>query len=253
MTDVTISPAQYIHAPLINSRSGIALAMSLLAARPKNAGPGVDGAAREMRQAMEALEAVFLAEKSAPAADNRPLDNRCDVVWRAATTRLDGWALLDPERFAESASARRLKDALELNSLAWLSIRYDQQWAEANRRIKYADEHGLVAELDRLAGTAFWAEIVEAHKAYGEALGITVKRPDAPQNIAVAAPLAALAQAIADYALQLVALKATKDAALRAALPAALRPIDEHRARNARTAAPAETPAEPAKPEAPTV
>jgi len=228
--------ATYVTAPQINVASGVALAIKLLRHVPAKPGDAVRGAARELRAATQRVQDDWAKQKPRAKTDPRPFDNAADVSWSALADRLAALSVLPAERHPLARRAGALLDALELRDRSWLKLRYNEQWAQAQRRLDRVRADGLRGDLDAAAGDGFLTEVETAHAAYGAALGITVKHDAAEANVAVAESLRALAAAIAEYGLQLGAQYRRADDETRTAIRAALRPIDEHRARYARSA-----------------
>ena len=236
MEDTFVS-ASYVTAPQINVASGVALAIALLNHRPGALGLGVRQAGNGLREAARAVQTQWAQQRPARKVDLRPFDNSADVAWGALIDRLAAQAALPVERHPEAAQAAALLDALELRSRSWLALRYNEQWAQGQRRLDRIVQDNLRGAVNALAGAAFLSEVEFAHAAYGEALGITARREDTDDNVAMLPKLRALADAIAEYGLQLAAQYRGADADTRRAIVAALRPIDEHRARYARNPA----------------
>jgi hypothetical protein len=191
-----------------------------------------------------------LAKQKAPArADQRPFDNASDVSWGALAGRLSAQAALPRARHPRAAQAATVLDALELRDLSWLTLKFNEQWAQAQRRLDRVASEGLRGTIDELAGAGFLDEVELAHAAYGEALGITSRSEHADDNAAMVEPLRDLASAIAKYGLQVCALHEGASEDERRDLVKALRPIDGHRERHARGSAAAE--GEPVSPVTP--
>jgi hypothetical protein len=245
-------PAQYVTAPQINVASGVSLAIALLSHVPPKAGDGVKAAARELRSATQQVQAQWAKQKPRAKTDQRPFDNAADVSWSALTGRLVAQAALPADRHPRAARAAALLDALELRDLSWLKLKYNEQWAQAERRIVRLTADALRGEVDELAGVGFLGEVEHAHKAYGDALGITARHEHVDDNVAMVEPLRALSAAVAEYGLQLCALRRGASAETRKHIAVALQPIDTHRERYARggaaeAAVTPETPVPPAE------
>ncbi|MDO9022622.1 MAG: hypothetical protein Q8S73_43330 [Deltaproteobacteria bacterium] len=226
--------SQYVIAPQISVASGVALAISLLHHVPAKLGEGVRGAARELRAATQRVQGEWARQKPRAKADQRPFDNAADVAWGALGDRLLAQASLPAARHPLAPRAGEMLDALELRDRSWLRLRYNEQWAQGQRRLDRVAAEGLRGDIDAAAGKGFLGEVEFAHAAYGEALGITAKHETSEENVAMVEPLRALAAAIAEYGLQVGAQYRGADEGTRAAIRAGLRPIDEHRVRYAR-------------------
>lgn len=242
-------PAPYVTAPQINVASGVALAIALLNNVPPKPGDNARAAARELGAATRRVQAQWAKQKPTAKTDQRPFDNAADVSWGALSDRLGAQAALPSDRHPRAAQAATVLDALELRDLSWLKLKYNEQWAQAQRRLDRVASDDLRGAINALSGDGFLDEVEFAHKAYGEALGITSRHEHADDNVAMVEPLRALSAAIAEYGLQLSALYRGASAETRRDIVKALRPIDLHRERYARGAAAAES--EPVTPVTP--
>jgi hypothetical protein len=234
-------PASYVTAPQVNVASGVALAIALLNQVPPKSGDGVRASARELRAATQRVQAQWGKQRPRAKVDHRPFDNAADVSWGALAGRLGAQAALPHDRHPRAARAAGLLDRLKLDDLSWLTGKYNEQWSQAEHRLGRVRSEELRGDIDELAGKGFLDEVEHAHKAYGDALGITARHEGADDNVAMVEPLRALCDAVAEYGLQLCAAHRKADAATRREIVLALRPIDEHRVRYARGGASAES------------
>jgi len=245
--------APYVTAPQMNVASGIALAIALLNSTPEGLGQPVQIATRQLRGATEHIQTLWAKQVPRSTNDARPFDNGSDVSWGALIDRIAAQAALPHERHPRAPVAAELLTTLELHDRLWLNLQYNEQWAQAQRRLQRIDTMDLRATIQEIAGEGFLTEVEFAHKAYGDALGITAQHPQVEDNVALVEPLRALAAAVAGYGLQLAAQYHNADAETRQAIVRALRPIDEHRARYARGGSSPAVPTPPAAPTPPAV
>jgi hypothetical protein len=134
------------------------------------------------------------------------------------------------------ASSKAIGERLFPTGLDFLTLQFLAEHAQSDKRIKIIEAEGLRPALDHLVGEVFMEELLAAHAAYGEALGITkAKGGDAKPAPALDEPLRALSQSVVAYALQIVAFAALKAENVEPARQA-LRPIDEYRAAVSRRA-----------------
>jgi hypothetical protein len=146
--------------------------------------------------------------------------------------------MLPAERIPESRQAQELLRTLFPDALAFLRLPYEAQWAEAESRLRTVEQLRLLADLQRLAGSEFVAEVQRTHDTYGKVLGLGQRRDSRPpvhhgQGSRVTmeldgdAPLDssakremrfALSRAIAQYALKVVAFSDESDGQLHALL-----------------------------------
>ncbi|MFO0649949.1 MAG: hypothetical protein U0326_27260 [Polyangiales bacterium] len=226
----------YVRAPVITVAGGVALSIKLLGRVPKGAPEGVKKRARALRAKTVALQGAWAArDRVEKSVDTRPFDNANDVAWGALIDRLTAYSALPRDRYPRAERAAALLTTLKLTERSWLTIEYHEQWAEGDKRLKRVAAEGLHAELVGLAGEDFIAEVERTHKEYGDALGIT------GDNVSTSAEVADLStllrdtgRAIADYAVQLLAMHDPDDAENDRAVRHALEPIDTHRARTKR-------------------
>lgn len=229
----TLEFAPYLQPPRITVRSGLSLSKMLLRVVPAKAGPGVLVAAKALRASVTDLDGKWKAsQKARRTKDMRPLDVQLDRAWGVIESSLDRYAVLRPSN-ANRRRAAQIHQQLFAEGLGFLKLRYIEQHAESALRIDLIEEEGLHEDLERLVGKEFVDELHAAHKAYGDALGIT-KAGEAPAPVeALLEPLRVVSRAIGAYALQVLAFAGVDPANVPAARRA-LEPIDKFRAAAAR-------------------
>jgi hypothetical protein len=249
----------YVRAPVDSVPSGVALAIKLLGRVPKDASEGVKKRARALRAKTVALQKAWAdRDRVVKDVDKRPFDNANDVAWGALIDRLTAYAALPHERYPLAERASAILASLKLIDRGWLAIDFPEQWAEGNKRLTRVAAEGLRGELVDLAGEDFVAETERTHKAYGDALGITAtKGPTHVEEADLSTHLRDTARAIADYAVQLLAMYDPDDRENDRAVRHALEPLDTHRAKTRRgastaDASPDEPPVNPDTPVPPT-
>lgn len=228
MTD-SLDPVAYLRLPRLDVANSVSLGKMLLAVVPKDAPAPVKKAAKRIHTSLKALETAWKERvRVEQLPDIRPLDRRLDLRWSALSDRVRGWEPLD-EHPEKQAAATEVVKLLFPDGLNFLKLPYVAEHAESQRRLDVIEERGLQATIDDLAGREFLAAVKEAHRAYGEALGITrgVKAEPA-QPAALNEPLRQLTDAIAAYNIQLLAHVHDAPAALTD-VRRALAPIDKFR------------------------
>lgn len=225
-----IDPEPYIRAPRFAVDTGLSLTKMLLRHVPKRPSAGVVMGAQLLAASVTALEKAWQAQgQPQPARSARAADTRLDRAWGAVHDRLRAWSIFpadDPDHTSSKAIAMRLFPS----GLDFLTLQFLAEHAQSERRIKIIVAEGLRAALDHLVGEVFMDELLAAHEAYGDALGITKATPgDAKPTPSLDEPLRALSQSVVAYALQIVAFAALKAENVEPARQA-LRPIDEYRA-----------------------
>jgi hypothetical protein len=230
-------PSAYVRPPAFDVAWGVSLAHALVKNAPRGAPATVAAAARTMRSRAVELQAVWAAQtQAAPSGttDRRHADQVVDNAWLVLHDRLDAYARLPHDDYPLAARAAELRAMIFSKGTSFINLPMEAEWAEGQRMLDVIDFQNLAADLDRACGPEFLAHLRQAHTSYGEVLGRTQRLPDAPAKPeGLQQPLRALALGIRDYALQLSAW-AVSDPASVPAVKAALRPMDEHRARRAR-------------------
>lgn len=114
--------------------------------------------------------------KRAPTADRW-----IDAVLSGMFDWLNGWSKLPNE--AQATVARSLLAELYPKGLKFIQIHYKLEWAEVEARLVRIEARGLDAKIRQLGGAPFLTQLRQAHKEYGEALGITgVLTPQEPAS-----------------------------------------------------------------------
>lgn len=229
MVALTIDSAPYLQPPRTTVRSGLSLSKMLLKVVPSKAGPGVLAAANALRISVSDLDGKWKAsQKARRTQDVRPLDVQLDRAWAVVESSLDRYTVLRPTN-ANRKRAIELHGQLFTDGLGFLKLRYIEQHAESARRIDLIKEEGLREDLERLVGKEFVDELHAAHKAYGDALGITKAGEATVSAEPLLEPLRAVNRAISAYALQVLAFAGIDSANVPVARRA-LEPIDKFRA-----------------------
>ena len=241
---VRVDASNYTSVPRVNARSGVALAHAMLVALPKDAPSNVKHAARHMRADAVALQEASRAGRAAEASTDtrrsrRVVDNEADALHATAIRRLSDFELLATYDPAAAEAAAVLIAALYPRGGEFLRGDMLTQWQATEEWFIALRLEGREKALRGLVGDAFVDAITAVHVEYGEVIGTTKARPAAAPKADLVAPLAALAASTQDLALQLVAFANDRsaDPARCAEARAALRPIDDLRAANARRVA----------------
>lgn len=223
-----IDPEPYVRSPRLAVDSGLSLAKKLMRVVPSKPSAGVLQGAKLLAQSVTALETAWHGSgKARPLRNARPADLRLDRAWGAVHARLTAWTVFPPDD-PDHATSTALTERLFPTGLDFLRLPFLAEHAQSERRVTIIENESLRADLDHLVGEVFMDELLAAHAAYGEALGITTAPEATAPEPAIDEPLRTLSQAIVAYALQVVAfgaLPGNLDAARRA-----LQPIDEFRA-----------------------
>lgn len=104
----------------------------------------------------------------------READRTLDAAWSSAFDWCTGWSKLPLDTNASKvAIARVLLVTLFSTGLKFTQIAYKLEWAESQTRLDLIEEEKLGVSFEALGGETFLKTIKVAHKAYGDALGLT--------------------------------------------------------------------------------
>jgi hypothetical protein len=231
-------PTAYWTIPLLDTASTITLGTKLLRAAPKPLPRELQRPIKQVRATLLDLQTAFAAQaaSASPGADKRKADAALDNAWSGLHKRLTAWTHLPADAYPERAEATRLLDTLFADGLSFLSVSYEAEWAESDRRLRQIEGERLGSTLERLAGGPFVAEVRRAHAAYGDALGVTGAPRPKPAPVDVATPFNELRAAIRTYVRKAVGLVDDDDGGQSAELvQRALAPLDEAKAKRRRS------------------
>jgi hypothetical protein len=140
------------------------------------------------------------------AAADRVEDNAFGALydWLSSIVRLPA------DRHPESAQAQAVLDGVFSGGLEFLKARPANEWQEAEVRLKLIADGGHKSAIEKLGGKPFLDELDVAHKAYGEALGITAAKA-APESPAIREALEAAIDETRAYVIGVVAQIKKKD------------------------------------------
>lgn len=230
--------------PVMDLSEAVALATAVLAARPSKAAPSVVEEARRVTAARDRARAV--QKGGAGSVDARAYDVAMDRAWATFVRRVQDHVELPAARRADAADVARIYGIV--SDLSILKLNYLAEFAQIGARLDALKREGLLEVARTLVGDAFVDEVLLCHGEYGQALGITTA-PPSNANVVVDRGEArlALVEAIAEYAVQVMA--QARAGRLESWTPAtkALAPIAALRARQQR----ADRAPPPAPPRAP--
>lgn len=228
MNTASLDAATYIRPPRLGVRGGLSLSKMLLLKVPKKASPGVILAARALAVSVTTTETAWRTRGTGkPARNARAADVRIDRAHGAVQSRLLSYEILSPDHPGR-VRASELLERLYPTGLGFLTLPWPEEHAESERRVQIIEEEELREDLDRLVGEVFVEELLDAHAAYGVALGITEAIEAPTPEVSMTEPLRTMLAAISDYALQVLAF-ARLDAKNVAPARRALAPIDAFR------------------------
>jgi hypothetical protein len=157
----------------------------------------------------------------------RTADLAEDQAWSAFHDWLVGWTKL---RGTEAALARNLYTVLFPTRLKFTRLAYKLEWAEADARLARIQKDGFDKPIEQLGGSAFLAQLKEAHLAYGDALGITAEGQEASAN-GLREPLNQLLAKLRSYVLSVAAYADETDEASVALTESLLAPLQQWKSR----------------------
>jgi hypothetical protein len=162
----------------------------------------------DLVQSQEALQ-VELAKRLSGEGEETPVVRAADTVEDNAFGALVDWlksfARLPATTHPEAVQAATVLHSVFPSGLAFLAVRPHDEWQEAEIRIRLIAEKGYDQTITLLGGKPFLDEIASAHKAYGEALGITVVKV-APEGPAVRVARDNALDLVRSYVLRVAAL-----------------------------------------------
>ncbi len=168
---------------------------------------------QDLDDAYTALHAE-LAKRITAEGDMPPVVRAADLVedniFGAIHGLLSAWARLPVDKYPLAAEAARAKQTLFPDGLSFITIRPEDEWQEAELRIHLIADKGFDALLIKLGGEPFLLELASAHKAYGEALGITTPKAQA-ESPALREAKGAAVEVLRDYVLRVSAHVRKKD------------------------------------------
>ncbi len=108
----------------------------------------------------------------------------------------------------EGKSAASIAAAFFPDGLKFTQLPYKQEWAEADLRLRVLeDKPDYEKTVKKLGGEPFLVHLREAHKEYGDALGVTTARAsdEQPKAAAIREAMTPLLDAIRTYAIRVMA------------------------------------------------
>ena len=209
----------------------------------------------DLLQAQETLQ-VELAKRLTGEGEETPVVRAADTVEDNAFGALFDWlsafARLPAKAHPEAAQAATVLHSVFAGGLAFLAVRPHDEWQEAELRTRLLAEKGYDKTITLLGGKPFLDEIASAHKAYGEALGITVVK------VAVESPAVRVARdnaidLVRAYVLRVAALVRRSDPNTEALAQRLLAPLVNWRDRPVKAAAAEAAAPAVTEPTAPTI
>ena len=179
----------YLHdlvaTPVLDAASAVALLHRLLAVATayKKLPPRIEQARKRLAATLtrlqEALKTRLAAGTGSDSLRSRQADRAIDLAFSALYDFLTAYSKL-PEGTPQRTSAQSLLSVLFGDGLKFTMLSFVKEWAEASARIQRIADDKLDAPIKALGGEVFLKNLAAAHKAYGEALGITSAKAATP-------------------------------------------------------------------------
>jgi hypothetical protein len=226
-SDIDLAP--YVSPMRFDGQHGIVLAAQLGVAASADLGPRGKAMLARVGTMADRVTAVLVQRGKTSAGGLRPIILAFDTAYSALSGRLSSAAKLPASAGDVSARATAVLDAVLVDGLTFLVNDAETKYAESVRRLLVIEEAGLDGEIDRIAGAGYLDAVKAAHAALGEAIGVG-RAPVRYARAELQDAVLELAQAIADYCLQVAGEVDRYDAASVARFRAAMMPIDRFRA-----------------------
>jgi len=190
--------------PPLNTASAIALGQELLTViKAQPALPQLIAARAAALEKAHGTLSQALSNKPLVEADlprNRVTDHAEDHAFGALHDWLYAWCKLST---SEADQARTMFAVLFPDGLKFTRLPYKQEWAEANAKINLITSEGYDAEITKLGGKPLLDQLLTAHQAYGQSLGITAEGQD--PNVGLREPLLAFNRYLRAYVVAVTA------------------------------------------------
>lgn len=223
-----ISTARLVHELLSAAKAENTLPLSIIPDRD------------DLAAVLEALH-VELARRVTGEGEDTPRVGAADRVEDNAFGALFAWlsafARLPAAQHPEAAMATTILQSVFAGGLTFLTVKPANEWQEAEIRLRLITEKGYDKSIEQLGGKPFLDHLATAHKAYGEALGITAVK-QVVESPAIRVARDAAADVIRGYVLRVVALVRKSDPETEALSQRLLAPIVHWRESPAKASAP---------------
>jgi hypothetical protein len=243
-------PSLYVRAPIVTASTGVSLANALCGACPADAPPPVKKAAKYLKSVADKA-ATALAERNRKLGefseeDSRDLDNEADRAWGGLRLRLQGLAMLDPEKYPRARRAAELEAKVFAQGSEFLKLEYAAQSTAMSSLLQQIDGDGLQKEIDDLAGKEVLQAIRHVQPRY-EAMVTERLRRDKATGQNLADSVRAIQNAIVNYAQKILGTIEHDDPETTEVARVALLPIANFRETSTRVVG-AAAPEQPATP-----
>ncbi|MDB5216990.1 MAG: hypothetical protein JWO86_4917 [Myxococcaceae bacterium] len=219
--------------PVLDLAEAVALATALLAVKPAKATAIIVEEAKRVAAARDRARSVQKTNGAHGATtDARAYDVAMDRAWATFVRRIQDHVELPGPRDASTADALRIFSIV--SDLSILKLNFLAEFAQIGARLDALKREGLLDVAGRLTGPVFLEEVLRCHGEYGQALGLMPAGPQGDAVIDRGEARNALAEAIAEYAVQVMAQARAGRHDSWAPVQKALKPIMDLRLRRAR-------------------
>jgi hypothetical protein len=206
-------PFDLVQLPRLDATGAQALGTEVLTiAKTKDLSEPVAESLTELAVAHRALVALAAdrlpTTKPDPAA-SKAADAALDASWRALFDVIGGWSKLP--NHAQATLAASLRSQLFPDGLQFLKLAYKLEWAESNSRLLLIKNRRLEAAIEELGAGSILKTLREAHKTYGQVLGITQAKQAEQDTTGIRDRLGEFATALRRYIVRVAASVKTKD------------------------------------------
>jgi hypothetical protein len=136
--------------------------------------PPIERSRTRLTAAHVALDEVVAPQATGDTRAKSKADRVIDAAWAAGFSWLSGWCKLPIEKNPHLAEAQALLALVYPDALAFTKLPYRIEWQQSKLRLDAIERDGHARTFKQLGGASFLLNIIEAHAAYGLALGITV-------------------------------------------------------------------------------
>src|SRR5262245_44663004 len=221
------SAVDLVQLPNLDAGSAQALGAEILNAadKVKGAEPLPESVAEALGDLSQALLVLrkAAAKRLAPPGDPQRAklaDQAIDAAWSGFFDWLSGWAKMPG--LAKAKIAGDLSTKLFADGLKFVLLAYKLEWAESDARLLLIKQRKLDVEIKQLGGEDILKALHAAHKAYGEAIGITATPEDSAK---IRDALDGFTDALRAYVIRVSASVSKKDKKSPARAEALLKPI----------------------------
>ena len=234
--------------PLLDLAEAVALASALLASKPPKPNAVIVEEAKRLTAARDRARSVQKTRGDhGPSIDARAFDVAMDRAWATFVRRIQDHVELPGPRDATASDAVRIFGVV--SDLSILQLNFLAEFAQIGARLDALKREGLLEVAGRLVGSVFLEEVLRCHGEYGQALGLMPGGAEGDAIIDRGEARNALAEAISEYAVQVMAQARAGRHESWSPVAKALAPILDLRERQSRTQhAPTPRAAAPAHP-----